>query len=1110
MPDQNPQAEPLNPAGPSERQVSAGTEFVAARVDTILAKGSCPVVALCGSAGSLEALQEFFHVLPSPTGIAFVVVLHLSPTTPSSLPELLQHWTTLQVCSARHLQPVQADHIYVIPPGRYMTFENGHLHLGAFSTSLPRRLTIDVFLRSLAKNYGPRAAAVILSGADRDGSNGIQYIKGQGGVTMAQDPSAAVHATMPQSAIATGKIDDVLRPGQMPNRLIEQLGDPARLQQPVPVVIDDPVEGAQQTELARVLEVSLKIIRERTGQDYTRYRRSTLSRRLEHRVELAGTDDLSDYLSLLQDSQEEAHALSRDFLVSVTQFFRDPDHFDALVKVIPGLLSAKAPGEVMKVWVPGCATGEEAYSLAMLLIECTRRMDRSPAIQIFGTDLDAETIMVARSGLYPDAIREHVPPDRLQRFFVKEKVGYRARREVREAVLFAAHDVLKDAPFASMDLVSCRNLLIYLTGEAQRDLLRTLHYSLRPEGVLFLGAADRIEEPIFAPLDAAHKLYRRLPGKASARPGATAHALLLKSHDLRIADRGGLVGSAASMLVSSEAVPGEPRERDKRQKEDPTPADLRASNQELFVINQELRAASEELDLNRQELQCINEELTVLNQQLSLSIDELTRLNSDLKNFVDATDLGMIFLDSGLKIMRYTPAATRLFRLIPTDLGRPLADLRHQLRYDQFESEVRCVLTEGSRLEREIADDQGRWFLARFMPYRTIDQRIAGVVLTFVDITERKLAADSLRDSESLLAGQKEAFQAAMNNAPLNASLAVLVRSAVEQSTEVTRAAFYLLNREGTELHHVTGMPESYAECVRGFKVGPDSLACGLATYRGEPVFTPDVQHEPRWQPWLWLARQYDYRACWSFPVQTTGGPILGTLAWYFKEPRIPSSHQRAVAASLTHAAAIIISRHQEAEERFRAEGALRESAERHRAIVRATSDIVYKMSADWSEMQSLIGKDFISTTEQPRRDWMDAYIPATDQALVREVIDVAVRSKRIFELEHRVIRLDGTMGWVYSRAVPLFDQRGAIVEWFGAASDITHRKQAEAELKARNVELERFNQVMVGRELRMRDLKEEINRLHELRGDAPPYERPVEPTPSPSSGNQVARVDDV
>lgn len=1167
--------------------------------------GHCPLVAIGGSAGSLEALQQFFHALPASTGLSFVVVVHLSPTSPSALPELLQHWTALRVCSVRHMQRVQPDHVYVIPAGRYLTCKPGYLQLGARSATVPRRLTIDVFMRSLAESYGPWAAAIVLSGADKDGSMGIQQIKARGGLTLAQDPTVATYPMMPQSAIATGSVDAIVHPRDMPLRVVEHFSQlPRRGDGAVPdLSVREPHRAGIQ--LTDTLEQALHIIRERTGQDYARYRRPTLLRRLEHRIEMSGADSAPEYLSLLQESREETDTLGREFLISVTRFFRDPQHFDLLAKTIPELFEGKGTDDVVRVWVPGCATGEEAYSIVMLLLEYAEQSSASAAVQVFGTDLDVAAIMAARSGHYSHDIERHLTADRLHRFFATDASGYRARRDVREPLLFAVHDLLKDAPFAHMDLVSCRNLLIYLTAEAQQEVLQTLHFSLRPGGLLFLGSAEGAEDRLFSPLGTAHKLYRRLPGgRSSARVTAAKH-LLARSRDLHspVHEISSLVGTSA-IEPSPVSSPDQAINRHLSSRE-LSSADLRASNQELFVINQELRAATEELDINRQELQCINEELTVLNQQLSLSIDELTRVNSDLKNFIDATDLGIIFLDRHLKIMRYTPAATRLFRLIPTDLGRPLLDLRHDLLYDRFEDDVRIVLSGALDIEREVEDHNGRWFLTRIMPYRTIELKIVGVMLTFVDVTERKrteahqaflagiadelsglLLPAEIMDSVGLKLGaylkvnsctfvdvddeggdvtvyqgwptpdeptvyqtfrltdyltdelsrtnragdvfvmrhigddhclhsaahadvevgamlnvpfhregrwiaslgvtnseprewrddeielvrdiadrvfprieraraeqdlhiteermryQKEVFQAAIDGASLEYCLHLLARLVTQEMAGKARTSFYMIDPEGRCLHPVYGagdMPHSYLKQVDGFLIGESPLACGLADQTGRPVVTLDVFEEPAWKPWLHLAEAHGFRGCWSFPIKTRENKAVGKLVMLFEAAREAGARERALADIVTQSAAIIISNHLEAQERTRAEAALRESEERVRAFVAATSNIVYVMSADWSTMHRLVGKDLIASLERPRGDWMDAYIPQSDRLLFRQTIEQAIRTKTLFELEHRVIRMDGTIGRVSSRAVPIKDQHGDIVEWFGTASDISH-----------------------------------------------------------------------
>lgn len=856
-----------------------------------------PVVGLGGSAGSIEALQAFFTTMPEQSGMAFVVVIHLSPDHESMLTELLQRCTRMKVVKVENTLTVQPGTVYVIPPGRLLQSQDGELKLAPIPDGRARHVVIDIFFRTLADSHGAHAAAVVLSGLDGDGAIGIKRIKERGGLTIAQDPDQAAHASMPRTAIDTGMVDWVLPVEDMPARLLSYF----RLEQAVelpPEEVPPETAAAAKPDESELRDV-LNFLRTRTGRDFANYKRATVLRRIGRRMQVNGVDNLAAYLNCLRTRPGECGALLQDLLISVTNFFRDPDCFAALEAHIPSLFAGKGPNDTVRVWVVACASGEEAYSVAMLLSEHARTLEAPPLIQVFATDLDEQAVRTARDAVYPAAIEADVSDERLVRFFLKEQKGYRVRRELREMVLFAVHDVLHDSPFSRLDLVSCRNLLIYLTRESQVRVLETLHFSLLPNGKLFLGSSESIDEnsALFSVVDKKHRIYTRranarvplsLPhaGAAIARaaeqnlslaPPVTAgrafdfplaagltleslaspkrevsrsgwadvHLQLLErlappsvlvnaDHDivhlspsagrflqlaggepsrnllravqpeLRIEMRAALAQAAqeqrevvippatlpvagGSVVTGVRVVPaneggetlfliifevqaagGETREekaarleadplarhldaeierlkshlRETAEHYEASAEELKASNEELQAMNEEMRAATEELETSREELQSINEELTTVNQELKAKVDELSGSNSDMQNLMDATRIATIFLDRELRITRFTPAAVSLFNLIPGDIGRPLTDMATQLDYPQLGDDARRVLERLVPIEREVGQSSGSWYLARLMPYRTVDDRIAGVVFTFIDITERKQAEE--------------------------------------------------------------------------------------------------------------------------------------------------------------------------------------------------------------------------------------------------------------------------------------------------------------------------------------------------------------------------------
>ncbi len=878
-----------------------------------------PLVGLGGSAGAIPALRAFLANVPPDCGVAFVVVMHLSSEHESILADLLQRATPMRVLQVQHTRKVERNHVYVIPPGKSLKTADGHLRLAALEVERGRRMAVDLFFRTLADTHGPHAAAVVLSGGDGDGAVGIKRIKERGGLTVAQDPQQAEHPSMPAAAIATGMVDWVLPVEHMAARLLDYFGIEHRLQLPPedgpsPVVASTmPDLGPEEASLRDVLG----FLQTRTGRDFSYYKRATILRRIARRMQVNGVTDLPGYLDCLRTRPGEAGALLQDLLISVTNFFRDADCFAALATHLPALFQGKAADDAVRVWVPACATGEEAYSIAMLLAEHARTLPAPPAIQIFATDLDENAVRTARDGLYPSTISADVSEERLQRFFLREPGGYRVRRELRETVLFAAHDLLKDSPFLRLDLLSCRNLLIYLDRTAQLRAFEILHFALRPHGRLFLGASETIDEgtALFTVLDKRHHIYAPRPGSgqnppllrrhgasgwtaldASGRVAAQqgpvvagrsfeqsmrAHArhihsrgaprqqhdgwgelhlrlleqlappsiLVNEEHEIvhlsasagrylqhgagepsrdlmrlvapalrlelraalyRAAQSGHTVETGALTLdgeaqaVSLRVVPvseggqnmalvmlrkvspadpaaepapevlafdHEPLQRLEHELEhmkehlrntvkdyEESTAELQASNEELQAINEEMRSTTEELETSREELQSINEELTTVNQELKDKLDELAHANSDIQNLMDATDIATIFLDRELRITRYTPSAVALFKLIPGDLGRPLSDLAPQLPYSQLGEDAARVLERLAPIEREVGQDDGRWFLARLLPYRTTEDRIAGVVLSFIDITERKRAEEVSRWLSAVVASSRDAI----------------------------------------------------------------------------------------------------------------------------------------------------------------------------------------------------------------------------------------------------------------------------------------------------------------------------------------------------------------
>ncbi|MBK9714036.1 MAG: PAS domain-containing protein [Kouleothrix sp.] len=832
--------------------------------------GDLRIVGIGASSGGLQALQRFLSNVPEDNGMAFVVILHLSPEHESRAAELLQHVTAMPVMQVIAPITVEPGRVYVIPPSKFLSMVDHTLQPREPEGRRGQRAPIDLFFRTLAETHGPNAAAIVLSGSGADGSIGAQRIKEQGGVVLAQEPSEAEFDSMPRNAIATGLVDFVLPVAEMPARLIEYWRGAESLRLP-------PEDAPRPETESDTLREIFTMLRARTGHDFSQYKRATLLRRIGRRMQVNAVGDLASYLVVLSTRPEEIQALLRDLLISVTNFFRDSTTWLALETIVRRLFAGKEPGEQVRVWAAGCATGEEAYSVAMLLYEHALTIEQTPNIQIFATDIDEESIAIARQGLYPETIAADVSPERLQRFFMPEQGRYRIKKEIRDLVLFAPHNLLRDPPFSKLDLITCRNLLIYLNRDMQDQVLYLFHFTLRPDGYLLLGASESTDgvPGLFTPIDKIHRLYQRrtapatLPAPMPAVPligtlrrppilaGASdgdvrsfgkLHAQLLAEHtppsviineeyeivhlsrgvsrflqfaegepshnllkvvhpDVRVELRTALFavlqrGSGLEsrrvrveldskawlvnlvvqpirepdwargyiLVIFNDVAEADDLERGGSRDAEPVVRQLeeelqrakeqlratieqyetaveeyKAANEELQAINEELRAATEELETSKEELQSVNEELITVNQELKHKVEEVGQSNNDLQNLMSSTEIGTIFVDRELRIKRYTPSAQAIFNLIPTDINRPLAHITHKLHYDRLIADAASVIETLAKVEREVPSHEGCWYLARLLPYRTIEDKIDGVIITVVDITISRRADEELR-----------------------------------------------------------------------------------------------------------------------------------------------------------------------------------------------------------------------------------------------------------------------------------------------------------------------------------------------------------------------------
>ncbi|AKG24715.1 histidine kinase [Calothrix sp. 336/3] len=854
-----------------------------------------PVVGIGASAGGLEAFTQLLSHLPVDTGMAFVLVQHLDPKQKSLLSEILSRVTQMPVCEVHDGIEVEANHVYVIPPNTRMTIAQGVLCLTAREKAPKISMSIDGFFSSLAEERGTKAIGVILSGGDGDGSRGLEAIKVAGGITFAQSGDSAQVNSMPNTAIATGYVDFILPPAAIAEKLADISRHPY-VTKTIPAVLSE-----ESTEGKDALSQIFSLLRTTARIDFTHYKHTTIKRRIYRRMALYRLEHLDDYVRYLQENPAEVQALYQEILINVTNFFRDAVAFEALKReVFPAIMSDRSPDSPIRIWVAGCSTGEEAYSIAICLLEFLAHQPRQPAIQIFATDVSEMAIEKARLGIYQANQVMGVSSERLQRFFTPVEGGYQINKTVRELCIFARQNLIADPPFSRLNLISCRNVLIYFGASLQKKVLPMFHYGLMPTGFLLLGSSETVGEfsDLFSLVDRKSKIYGKQPSSvrlsmdviASSYPveivspqpilnqeshnevelHKTADQIVLNQYapvgvvidtQLEILQFRGQTGAylepspgraslnllnmikeglrlelrtafhqakqdgqavrkegiplreasnvstdlpVRTRQVRLDVIPFKPgansedyflvlfaempavpsieaesqssrrsqsrRKQASREQEEihrlqqelnttkaylqsiieeqqATNQDLRAANEEILSSNEELQSTNEELQTAKEEIQATNEELSTINDELYRRHAETTQISNNFQNLLTSIHIPILMLEGDLRIRCFTPTASHLFNLIPTDIGRPLSDIKHNLNIPDLEQQILEVINTLNIKSQEVQDQEGHWYDLRIRPYRTLDNRIDGAVVILVEIDILKRSADQIREA---------------------------------------------------------------------------------------------------------------------------------------------------------------------------------------------------------------------------------------------------------------------------------------------------------------------------------------------------------------------------
>jgi two-component system CheB/CheR fusion protein len=842
-------------------------------------------VGIGASAGGLDALQKFLSKVPEKSGMAFIIVQHLDPTHKSALTNILSRSTSMKVMEVEDGVQVMSDHVYIIPPNKEMGILNGKLQLMEPIEPHGLRMPINYFLTNLAEDQKEKSVGIILSGYGSDGTIGLKAIKAKGGICIAQDPSTAGSDSMPNNAINTGLVEIVLAPEEIPEKLITYTKSSNNILKKILTPADQTNQSLQKIFI---------LIRNKTGNDFSQYKKSTVNRRIARRMNIHQIDEMPQYLRYLQETPHEIDLLSNEFLIDVTHFFRDPKAFESLKQgALKDMIKEKSDHDIIRVWVPGCSTGEEVYSIAIIIQELLEKANKKIEVQIFGTDLDENSIKAARSGKYPTLISADINPKRLNKYFDKKDDSYIIKNNIREMVIFSNHNVINDPPFTNLDLISCRNLLIYLENDAQEKVLSKFNYGLKKDGILILGSSESIREFLdsFSVVDKKWKIFKcyklngfaldflkthplthqqhsseywdnlfdlkdskpenglnvttmaeknlinmyappsvlidsdggilyihgRLGKYLEPAPGRASHMNILKmaKESIKLALSSAILNAVSKnknvvmenlkldedvkkdhlfkltvnplkdheavkglLIVSFEELPHKNYKKCDQIKLGPfsetsdhikalenelkltkeqlnyaigkmttSNEELQSANEELQSINEESQSTNEELETSKEELQSINEELTTVNTELQIKIDELSRTNDDIANLFNSTEIATIFVDNNLNIRRFTEEATKLIKLIESDLGRPLSDIVSNIKYPDLADDIHQVIKKLAFKEKEVNTAEGEWYKVRIMPYKTSQNVIDGATITFINVSALKNSQEKIKSA---------------------------------------------------------------------------------------------------------------------------------------------------------------------------------------------------------------------------------------------------------------------------------------------------------------------------------------------------------------------------